>query len=106
MQPRECSSDDRVFEVRGWRVWSTGSYPRYHSWSAMPLGAKAAVLMGVPDLNCLEAKINDYEADIDWHVRKAREALDAMPAHCVGERAVQESLIDALANLAHRKTLA
>jgi len=39
-------------------------------------------------------------ADIDAHVAEARRKLDALPPHWTGERAVQERLIEALAELA------
>ena len=83
-----------------WQMWSTPVFPKGATWSAKPEGAKAAVITGAADLDELEENISEYMADLDGHVAKARRALDSLPAHYTGERALQEALIDALARLA------
>jgi len=92
--------DKRTFETRGWVVWSVDCYPSFTVWSAMPIGARVAVITDAPDLRTLEREINSYEQDLDAHVRDAREKLDALPADWASAREVQEDLISAIANLA------
>jgi hypothetical protein len=82
-----------------WHIWSTPRFGSGAMWSAKPNGAMSAVVFGV-DLTALEKNIAKYMSDLDTHVREARRKLDALPQSYTGERAVQEALIDALANLA------
>lgn len=85
--------------VNGWQMWSTPNYGRSATWSAMPDGAKGAVVHGA-DLMELERNVRKYMRHLDMHVAEARRKLDALPPDYTGERDVQERLIDALARLA------
>jgi len=83
-----------------WQIWKTPKpVVGPASWSARPIGAASAVVFA-PDREELEKQISLYMADIDAHVAEARRKLDALPPHWTGERAVQERLIEALAELA------
>ena len=88
-----------VIKLGNWEVWATKGYHEPIRWSGRPEGAIVAVITGAHNLDQLEQEISAYEADIDSHVRDAREAIDALPGHWAGERAVHEALISALAAL-------
>lgn len=86
-------------------MWSIKHYPPRTSWSARPIGAPVAVVIGVPDLLTLEQKINGYEADIDWHVMDIRRSHDALPEHWEREREQCDLMITAIANLIYLKAV-
>jgi hypothetical protein len=106
METRNCTEGPKAdWALRGWDVWAVDCYPGVLKWSARPIGARVAVIIGMSDLETLEEKITEYESDIDEHVRTARVVLDAL-----GEegpytaREVQACLIVALAELKARQT--
>lgn len=87
-------------DLKHWHMWNTPTYGTSgESWSAMPDGAKGAVVFA-PDRKTLEGNIRWYMRRLDVHVAEARRKLDALPANYTGEREVQERLIGALARLA------
>ena len=87
-------------DLEHWHIWSTPTYGTSgESWSAMPDGAKGAVVFATSRAE-LERLIRKCMRHLDVHVAEARRKLDALPADYTGEREVQERLIDALARLA------
>lgn len=87
-------------DLEHWHIWRTPTYGTSgESWSAMPDGAKGAVVFAT-DRDMLERDIRRYVRRLDVHVAEARRKLDALPAGYTGEREVQERLIGALARLA------
>ena len=85
-------------KIPGWDIWSTPTVGMGQSWSAKPAGATAAVVFADSE-GAVRRRIFEYVKDVDAHVREAREKLDKLPPHWTGERAVQEALIAALAEL-------
>jgi hypothetical protein len=88
-----------ITEIGPWETWATDSTGVGVTWSLRPKGAKVAVITDLHHLDELEPAIRDYEREIDTHIWDARRTLDSYPEDWEGERAVQEALISALANV-------
>jgi hypothetical protein len=83
--------------ITGWQTWQN-NHLSGRTWSARPIGALSAVVVRNTEAS-LVAEVHEYMRHLDQHVYKARKKLDALPHSYIGERAVQEALIDALAKL-------
>ena len=73
-------------DLEHWHIWSTPTYGTSgESWSAMPDGAKGAVVFATSRAE-LERLIRKCMRHLDVHVAEARRKLDALPADYTGER--------------------
>ena len=88
-------------ELHGWTCWAIMA-SNGREWSAMPDGAKSAVITRKASASDLYEAVRAYEHDLPSHLEDARQKLAAVAHNNVGraEAAVLESLVEALEKLA------
>ena len=89
----------------GWRCWPIGTWDRRTEWSAMPHGARVAVIQGAASPAALITAVREFEADLPARIADVRGELAAQPDRGIGRdgAAVLVALFSALEALAAGK---